>query len=75
MPTILLVALGAALGWFAAREGFVQMKPATAAIAGGVGALVGGALLSLVMTALGYVIGAAIGVALALVLAQTAFRK
>lgn len=75
MTAIILTVLGAAAGWFAAEKRLVRMKPPAAALAGGVGALVGGAMLKLLLSFLGALLGAAIGVALALVLAQAAFGR
>ncbi|MBX2854775.1 MAG: hypothetical protein KTR21_07295 [Rhodobacteraceae bacterium] len=75
MTAIILTVLGAVAGWFAADKGVIRMKPPTAALAGGLGALVGGAMLQLLLNILGAILGAAIGVALALVLAQAAFGR
>ena len=75
MYTIVLALLGAAVGWFAAQRGLVKMAPPTAAIAGGVGAIIGGVVLQLAFTVIGLVVGAVVGAAAALVLAQVAFRR
>ena len=75
MTAIVLAVLGAVAGWFAAKKGVVRMKPQVAALAGGAGALIGGAVLHVLLSLIGAVVGAAIGVALALVLVQAAFGR
>ena len=58
MGTVVLAALGAIVGWFAAQRGLVKMAPPTAAIAGCVGAIVGGVVMSTVFTVVWLVVGA-----------------
>lgn len=75
MMLIVLLALGAGGGWFAAKQGLISVKPEVAAIAGGLGALAGGVVLQLLLTTLGLIIGALIGGAIAIFLAQAAFKR
>ncbi|MDD2868895.1 GlsB/YeaQ/YmgE family stress response membrane protein [Neomegalonema sp.] len=65
---ILGIILGAAIGWFAARNRVLDADPLAAAALGGLGGFVGGLALKVILPVAFALLGALVGAALLLVL-------
>ncbi|WP_018631866.1 hypothetical protein [Neomegalonema perideroedes] len=65
---ILGVALGAAIGWFAAQNRVFNADPVIAAVLGGLGGFLGGLALKVILPVAFALLGALVGAALLLIL-------